>query len=120
MDKKPVGAQAICLVLHPSPVIGADLSDILVEGGLPRESVVIAASLDAVPSSFARLVIADGGLLKKAGPTHLNDLQQQGTPLLVLDGGSMPELPQSVSIRRLPQPFRTEDILHVLREIGVI
>ncbi|MEY8837419.1 hypothetical protein AB9K41_00095 [Cribrihabitans sp. XS_ASV171] len=120
MDKKPAGTQAICLVLHPSPVIGTDLSDILVEGGLPRESVVIAAALDAVPSAFARLVIVDGGMLKKAGPTHLNDFQQQGTPLLVLDGGSMPDLPQSPFIRTVAQPFRTADVLHALREIGVI
>ncbi|MFC3616009.1 hypothetical protein ACFORG_19835 [Lutimaribacter marinistellae] len=120
MDRKPADTHAVCLVLHPNPIIAADLSEILIEGGIPANQTSIATSIDIPTGAPVRLVIVDARLYRQAEHGLWDAMMRMGTHLLVLEDMSARDLPVAPNMRTLEQPFRTDEVLKTLRDMGTI
>ena len=105
-----------CIVVHPSPLVAEDLRELLILAGASEVTVV--TRLEDLQRLDARLALVAGDYTVIAASQAAEYWRQHKTPIVVLNGTtrSSPQTPGVFSIR---QPFKSDDIVCVLRELSI-
>ncbi|GAA5080706.1 hypothetical protein GCM10023209_34570 [Roseibacterium beibuensis] len=112
-----------CLIVHPDPFVAQDLQDILISAGATKVDVVPALA-DEVRGNI-RIAFVAGRVPDILSADHVRAWADGGVPVVVFDGdGTLtgPGAENAVAtcgVHVLAQPFRTEDVTRLLRELAV-
>lgn len=113
MNQPVKTSAAPCLVVHDSPFVAQDLSEILMSCGASEVQMVRKPSEVAIDS--ASVVIITNTAFASMPGEIVAQWRAGCVPIVVLDGLPLDE----PCIRAVQQPFRSEDIAATLRDMKV-
>ncbi len=105
------------LVVTPNVIVGEDLKETLSEHA--RAIVDVYRSLDDRWAENYALALFDTSPVKLLSEPKVKKMHEAGTQVVLLDGGLSDHGLEGTGILALSQPFATEDIIALLRQLGV-
>ncbi|WP_166486176.1 hypothetical protein [Jannaschia sp. CCS1] len=116
MNANPV-ANAPCLIIHSSALVAEDLRDILEsEGAL---EVLTAPDITQAPIAPARVVLVSGSLEKILDTPQAMYWRQHAIPVILVDSELQHVRATEAGFHTLNEPFRTEDVIHLLNKFNI-
>lgn len=119
MEDLPLGKTRRFLVVHPDVLIAEDLRETIL--ALRGATVDLRRDLPdrSVPGAFYDMAIIGLPLAQLIDNAFVETLRLRRTVIVILNGATSLDAPETHGFYSLAQPFRTEDVMRLLRQLAV-
>lgn len=116
MDKPTSRPAGRCVIVHSSRLVAEDLRQLLLAEG--ASEVVMAKDRSSVTAQADAIAFVEGSHANLTDDGCVRAWRSMGTPVVALNGAPSSQIALD-GIYKLEQPFRTEDVVDLLKSLKV-
>lgn len=116
MDRLSAKPRGRCVIVHTNRLVAEDLRQLLL--ALGADTVDIATALEEVRPGLDAVVFVEGAATALHDTPKIAEWHAAGTPVVAMNGRRGTDGPVR-GIHLLEQPFRSDDVVALLRDLKV-